>query len=225
MAPFHRTWHYWYGFQWWSRWPSKTTAQDCGATRRNWYNREKRTSFMGLWCMRICSILLLSVLLNHVLMGYIFTVIGERRLEMDGSSSNEQEACSHWGSWVWQAGPEKSKAYSDVCGWKTAERLSFLLFCLSIHAFNLWYWENCFLFTCPAEFACSICQEVIKEPLTTPCAHNFCKTCLLGAYDSQSSMRERSRGGRTLRAQKIVKKCPSYPTDICDFLARFKIAG
>ncbi|RLM99798.1 hypothetical protein C2845_PM06G03360 [Panicum miliaceum] len=68
------------------------------------------------------------------------------------------------------------------------------------------------------EFACSICRAVIKEPLTTPCAHNFCKACLLGAYDSQASMRERSRGGRTLRAQKIVKKCPSCPTDICDFL-------
>ncbi|KAL6619605.1 hypothetical protein ACP70R_034744 [Stipagrostis hirtigluma subsp. patula] len=68
------------------------------------------------------------------------------------------------------------------------------------------------------EFGCSICRKVIQEPLTTPCAHNFCKTCLLGAYDSQSSMRERSRGGRTLRAQKIVKKCPSCPTDICDFL-------
>ncbi|CAN6327078.1 unnamed protein product [Urochloa humidicola] len=68
------------------------------------------------------------------------------------------------------------------------------------------------------EFGCSICRAVIKEPLTTPCAHNFCKTCLLGAYDSQASMRERSRGGRTLRAQKIVKTCPSCPTDICDFL-------
>ncbi|WVZ95650.1 hypothetical protein U9M48_041384 [Paspalum notatum var. saurae] len=68
------------------------------------------------------------------------------------------------------------------------------------------------------EFGCAICRTVIKEPLTTPCAHNFCKTCLLGAYDNQSSMRERSRGGRTLRAQKIVKKCPSCPTDICDFL-------
>ncbi|KAK3118894.1 hypothetical protein QOZ80_9BG0710190 [Eleusine coracana subsp. coracana] len=68
------------------------------------------------------------------------------------------------------------------------------------------------------EFGCSICRKVIREPLTTPCAHNFCKTCLLGTYDSQSSMRERSRGGRTLRAQKIVKKCPSCPNDICDFL-------
>ncbi|KQJ91549.1 hypothetical protein BRADI_4g38230v3 [Brachypodium distachyon] len=68
------------------------------------------------------------------------------------------------------------------------------------------------------EFGCSICRNVIKEPLTTPCAHNFCKTCLLGAFADQSTMRERSRGGRTLRAQKIVKKCPSCPTDICDFL-------
>uniref|UniRef100_A0A0D9WBQ9 RING-type E3 ubiquitin transferase n=1 Tax=Leersia perrieri TaxID=77586 RepID=A0A0D9WBQ9_9ORYZ len=68
------------------------------------------------------------------------------------------------------------------------------------------------------EFGCSICKKVMNEPLTTPCAHNFCKTCLLGVFGSQSSMRERSRGGRTLRAQKIVKKCPSCPTDICDFL-------
>ncbi|TVU18687.1 hypothetical protein EJB05_34798, partial [Eragrostis curvula] len=68
------------------------------------------------------------------------------------------------------------------------------------------------------DFGCSICRKVITEPLTTPCAHNFCKTCLLGAYCSQSSTRERSRNGRTLRAQKIVKKCPSCPTDICDFL-------
>ncbi|KAJ1288807.1 hypothetical protein BS78_02G116400 [Paspalum vaginatum] len=72
-------------------------------------------------------------------------------------------------------------------------------------------------------FRCSICRAVMKEPLTTPCAHNFCKTCLLGAYDSQFSMRERSRGGRTLRTQKIVKKCPSCPTEICDFLANPQI--
>ncbi|WVZ62651.1 hypothetical protein U9M48_012371, partial [Paspalum notatum var. saurae] len=80
-----------------------------------------------------------------------------------------------------------------------------------------------FLHVATSGFRCSICRAVMKEPLTTPCAHNFCKTCLLGAYDSQCSIRERSRGGRTLRAQKIVKKCPSCPTDICDFLANPQI--
>ncbi|XP_026658537.1 E3 ubiquitin-protein ligase ORTHRUS 2-like isoform X2 [Phoenix dactylifera] len=69
------------------------------------------------------------------------------------------------------------------------------------------------------EFSCLICGKVMSLPLTTPCAHNFCKQCLLGSYPDQSFVRERTReGGRTLRAQKIVKKCPSCPNDISDFL-------
>ncbi|OQU88824.1 hypothetical protein SORBI_3002G101200 [Sorghum bicolor] len=68
------------------------------------------------------------------------------------------------------------------------------------------------------EFSCSICCKVMTEPLSAPCGDNFCKTCLLGAYDKQSSVRERSGGGRTLRAQKIVKRCPSCRIDISDFL-------
>lgn len=27
-------------------------------------------------------------------------------------------------------------------------------------------------------FRCLICQEVFTEPVTTPCGHNFCRTCL-----------------------------------------------
>ncbi|XP_020581355.1 E3 ubiquitin-protein ligase ORTHRUS 2-like [Phalaenopsis equestris] len=69
------------------------------------------------------------------------------------------------------------------------------------------------------EFSCLICRKVLSSPLTTPCAHNFCKTCLLGSYADKSFVRERSSaGGRTLRAQKITKKCPACPYDISDFL-------
>ncbi|XP_020580805.1 E3 ubiquitin-protein ligase ORTHRUS 2-like [Phalaenopsis equestris] len=68
------------------------------------------------------------------------------------------------------------------------------------------------------EFKCEICSKVMIFPLTTPCAHNFCKKCLLDAYDDQSFIRERTSGGRTLRAQKIVKKCPSCKIDISDYL-------
>ncbi|XP_068636646.1 E3 ubiquitin-protein ligase ORTHRUS 2-like [Aristolochia californica] len=69
------------------------------------------------------------------------------------------------------------------------------------------------------EFCCHLCRKVMTHPLTTPCAHNFCKLCLEGAFAGQKFVRERTReGGRTLRAQKNVMKCPSCPTDISDFL-------
>lgn len=55
-------------------------------------------------------------------------------------------------------------------------------------------------------------------PLTTPCAHNFCKSCLEGAFAGQSHVKERKNGGRTLRAQKNIMKCPSCTNDISEFL-------
>ncbi|CAL9150791.1 unnamed protein product [Musa hybrid cultivar] len=69
------------------------------------------------------------------------------------------------------------------------------------------------------EFSCLICWKVMSFPLTTPCAHNFCKSCLLGSFADKSFVRERTwEGGWSLRAQKIIKKCPSCPNDISDFL-------
>ncbi|XP_061344128.1 E3 ubiquitin-protein ligase ORTHRUS 2-like [Gastrolobium bilobum] len=69
------------------------------------------------------------------------------------------------------------------------------------------------------EFGCHICHKVMTFPLTTPCAHNFCKACLEGAFSGQSFVRDRAcKGGRTLRAQKNIMKCPSCSIDIADFL-------
>ncbi|KAL6177710.1 hypothetical protein ACLB2K_049234 [Fragaria x ananassa] len=68
------------------------------------------------------------------------------------------------------------------------------------------------------EFSCLLCREVMTLPMTTPCAHNFCKLCLEGAFTGKSLVRERNRGGRTLRTQKNIMSCPSCPTDISDFL-------
>lgn len=56
------------------------------------------------------------------------------------------------------------------------------------------------------------------EPLTTPCAHNFCKACLEGVFAGQSLVKERAHGGRTLRTQKNIMKCPSCKNDLSDFL-------
>ncbi|KAG9148879.1 hypothetical protein Leryth_024640 [Lithospermum erythrorhizon] len=68
-------------------------------------------------------------------------------------------------------------------------------------------------------FTCLLCHEVLTLPLTTPCAHNFCKCCLEKAFAGQSSTKERTcHNGRKLRAQKIVLKCPTCDYDISEFL-------
>ncbi|KAH6821234.1 Zinc finger RING family protein [Perilla frutescens var. hirtella] len=68
-------------------------------------------------------------------------------------------------------------------------------------------------------FCCLICKKVMNLPLTTPCAHNFCKPCLENAFAGQSFSKERvCNNGRRLRSQKNVLKCPSCPTDISEFL-------
>ncbi|OIW16451.1 hypothetical protein TanjilG_19167 [Lupinus angustifolius] len=69
------------------------------------------------------------------------------------------------------------------------------------------------------EFACQICRKVMCNPLTTPCAHNFCKACLEGAFSGQSFIRKRAvQSGRSLRAQKNIMKCPSCQNDIAEYL-------
>ncbi|KAI5061530.1 hypothetical protein GOP47_0024035 [Adiantum capillus-veneris] len=69
------------------------------------------------------------------------------------------------------------------------------------------------------EFGCGICKKVLKLPLSTPCGHNFCKLCLESAFSGQKDVRERvGVGGRSLRAQKVVKRCPTCQGDISELL-------
>ena len=72
-------------------------------------------------------------------------------------------------------------------------------------------------------FNCQICLQVMNFPVTTPCAHSFCKGCLEGKFVGKTRMMERSRGGRTLRAMKNIMKCPCCPSDISDFLQNVQV--
>ncbi|GAU11725.1 hypothetical protein TSUD_74760 [Trifolium subterraneum] len=69
------------------------------------------------------------------------------------------------------------------------------------------------------EFGCNICRKVLASPLTTPCAHNFCKACLEGVFSGQSFIRNRAtQSGCSLRTRKNIMKCPTCSTDIADYL-------
>ncbi|XP_048031086.1 E3 ubiquitin-protein ligase TRIM39-like [Megalobrama amblycephala] len=37
------------------------------------------------------------------------------------------------------------------------------------------------------EFRCSICLDIFTDPVSTPCGHNFCKTCLNKCWDNSQS--------------------------------------
>lgn len=110
---------------------------------------------------------------------------------------------------------------------------NFIYCCCSCNHYNylvslfvLLSFNNCNAYWCVftkqivayAGYNCGICRKTMTEPVTTPCAHNFCKACLEAAHAGISTITERSRGGRDFRPKKNIKKCPSCPLDIADFV-------
>ncbi|KAL4447318.1 hypothetical protein ABPG77_007351 [Micractinium sp. CCAP 211/92] len=69
------------------------------------------------------------------------------------------------------------------------------------------------------EFACGICKNVLTEPVSTPCGHNFCKPCLEKKFGGIADEIDAGAAtGRSLRVRKVQKPCPTCKVDICEFL-------
>ncbi|KAJ0740511.1 putative [histone H3]-lysine(4) N-trimethyltransferase chromatin regulator PHD family [Helianthus annuus] len=127
--------------------------------------------------------------------------------ERKGSPSwdyDEEKAC-----WLWKIPPPESRKQIDqgVAADGTKPRVVRRKTQMSVSERLL------------KEFCCLICHKVMNLPLTTPCAHNFCKSCLQDTFSGQTFIKERNcEGRRTLRAQKNIMKCPSCTNDISEYL-------
>ncbi|MCL7043814.1 hypothetical protein MKW94_009921 [Papaver nudicaule] len=127
------------------------------------------------------------------------------RTEQPSWDYDEEEGC-----WKWKKSPPLSRNPMDSETPEDRKRAGRAM----MQAQNLAVREKLL-----KEFSCLICRKVMTLPLTTPCAHNFCKPCLEGAFSGQEFVKQRTcEGRRTLRSQKTVMKCPSCPNDISNFV-------
>ena len=61
------------------------------------------------------------------------------------------------------------------------------------------------------EMTCSMCKQVMTQPVTTPCDHSFCRPCLEAKFGNQGfevDPKEKSHG-RSLRVRTTVMECPA----------------
>uniref|UniRef100_A0A671M6B5 B box-type domain-containing protein n=1 Tax=Sinocyclocheilus anshuiensis TaxID=1608454 RepID=A0A671M6B5_9TELE len=78
---------------------------------------------------------------------------------------------------------------------------------------------------------CSICLDVFTDPVSTPCGHNFCKTCLNKCWDNKTfKQRPDLKINTTLREivdhykkKSLEKKSVTFSEVLCDICEERKL--
>jgi E3 ubiquitin-protein ligase UHRF1 len=68
------------------------------------------------------------------------------------------------------------------------------------------------------EHTCNLCKNLCERPVMTECGHSFCMGCLEGKFKGMAyEVDTGAATGRSMRARKIPKPCPSCKSDIADW--------
>uniref|UniRef100_A0A3B5LDL1 RING-type domain-containing protein n=1 Tax=Xiphophorus couchianus TaxID=32473 RepID=A0A3B5LDL1_9TELE len=59
------------------------------------------------------------------------------------------------------------------------------------------------------QLQCSICQQVLTDPVTTPCGHNFCRVCIGQLWDSSDVCQCPACSKTTRRKLTLTKEQPN----------------